>query len=205
MSITKAKRDKIAKEILEYADIHFDDTEIGREIVEDEIHKILKKHLAPGLKPSSAKGKGRRQQQWLQKRLLQIMANLPTGIPYDEDHIRSTPMGVSGEDLQLSPTARKLFPFAFECKNSERIGFWPTVEQAVANAGRYIPVILFGKNRSENWIALPAKVWLRMLESLAWMLRDDEYQTEETILDYLEMHGLIQKEKTVSKTIQSNP
>ena len=116
-------------------------------------------------------------------------------VPFpDPDHIRSTPMGVSGEDLMLSPGAREMFPFAFECKNSERIGFWPTVEQALANARRYVPVIYFSKNRTDPWVALPSKAWFTMLESLAWYLKE---HGAETLLEHLEMHEIIQKETTI--------
>lgn len=194
MSITKAKRDKIRKELLELSGQSPD-------LNSDDIDSCLKRHLAPGLKTSSAKGKARRLQQQLQKRLLQIMANVKETHSVDPDHIRSTPMGVSGEDLMLSPGARDFFPFAFECKNSERIGFWPTVDQAVANAGRYIPVIMFGKNHSDSWMAMPSKAWLSMLESLAHKLRHDEYGSE-TLLEHLEFHGIIQKEETKRDPIQ---
>lgn len=76
-------------------------------------------------------------------------------------------MGVSGEDLLLSPGARSHFPFAPECKNQEKVGFWPTVRQAVANAGKHIPLIVFAKNHTQSWIAIPADAWFAMLHLAA--------------------------------------
>ena len=39
-------------------------------------------------------------------------------------------MGDSGEDILLSPAARKLFPFSVECKNQEKLNIWSSLEQA---------------------------------------------------------------------------
>ena len=49
------------------------------------------------MKTSSAKAKGRRLQQKVRDLLLETFTEL------EPDDIRSTSMGVSGEDLQLSP------------------------------------------------------------------------------------------------------
>ena len=40
-------------------------------------------------------------------------------------------MGESGEDIQLSPAARKLIPFAFECKNQEKLNIWESLKQGI--------------------------------------------------------------------------
>jgi len=42
-----------------------------------------------------------------------------------EDDVRSTPLGVSGTDVQLSEKAQKHFPFSVECKARESLGRWP--------------------------------------------------------------------------------
>ena len=52
----------------------------------------------------------------------------------EPDDVRSTTMGDSGEDILLSPEARKLFPFAVECKNQERLNIWDSLSQAEWNA-----------------------------------------------------------------------
>ena len=81
------------------------------------------------MKTSSAKAKGRRLQQKVRDLLLETFTEL------EPDDIRSTSMGVSGEDLQLSPAARKLIPFAIECKNQEKLNVWDSLKQAEENSG----------------------------------------------------------------------
>ena len=44
-------------------------------------------------------------------------------------------MGESGEDIKLSPAARKLIPYSFECKNQEKLNIWEALSQAEENAG----------------------------------------------------------------------
>lgn len=115
------------------------------------------------MKTSSAKAKGRRAQQWLRDQVRELVSY----VNFDgdaSDDVRSTPMGVSGEDLMLSRLARGIFPFASECKNSERIGFWPTVKQAEANTGNHIPLLMFMKNRTSPWIAIPAEDFFTLLK-----------------------------------------
>ena len=51
----------------------------------------------------------------------------------EEDDIKSQTMGMTGEDIVLSPAARKLIPYSFECKNVERLQFWAAVEQSESN------------------------------------------------------------------------
>jgi hypothetical protein len=60
--------------------------------------------------PQSAKAKGRKLQQLVRDRLLAAFPALEPG------DVRSTSMGNGGEDIQLSPAARKLIPFGIECK-----------------------------------------------------------------------------------------
>lgn len=56
------------------------------------------------IKTSSAKAKGRRHQQWVRDKIYETFPVLEDG------DVRSTSMGAGGEDLQLSPAARRLFP-----------------------------------------------------------------------------------------------
>ncbi len=68
------------------------------------------------MRTSSAKAKGRRLQQKVRDLILETFSEL------EEDDVRSTSMGASGEDVLLSPLARKKFPFSVECKNVEAFG-----------------------------------------------------------------------------------
>ena len=75
------------------------------------------------MKPQSAKQKGRKFQQWTAAKLTELLK-------LREGDIRSLSMGASGDDLLLSPAARDVLPFDFECKCVEKLGIWPTLHQA---------------------------------------------------------------------------
>lgn len=50
-------------------------------------------------------------QQWVRDLILNLFLKL------EPDDVRSTGMGQTGEDVQLSPAARALIPYQIECKN----------------------------------------------------------------------------------------
>ena len=77
--------------------------------------------------PQSAKAKGRRLQQWVRDKLYLLFPKLEDG------DIRSTSMGSNGEDLLLSPAARRLFPYSVECKNNKANAIYKVMDQATAN------------------------------------------------------------------------
>ena len=109
------------------------------------------------MKTSSAKAKGRRLQQKVRDLLLETFTEL------EPDDIRSTSMGVSGEDLQLSPAARKLIPFAIECKNQEKLNVWDSLKQAEENSGDYDPVLIFKRNRSKTYAVLEIEKFVELI------------------------------------------
>ncbi len=101
------------------------------------------------MKPSSAKAKGRRLQDYVRGVLLKLFTQL------EEDDVKTAIMGESGEDLHLSPAARKLFPFSSEMKNQEHLNIWAALIQAEANArGGSTPLVVFKRNRSKVFCAL---------------------------------------------------
>ena len=109
------------------------------------------------MKTSSAKAKGRRLQQKVRDLLLETFTEL------EPDDIRSTSMGVSGEDLQLSPAARKLIPFAIECKNQEKLNIWDSLKQAEENSGDYDPVLIFKRNRSKTYAVINIEKFIELI------------------------------------------
>ena len=109
------------------------------------------------MKTSSAKAKGRRLQQKVRDLLLETFTEL------EPDDIRSTSMGVSGEDLQLSPAARKLIPFAIECKNQEKLNVWDSLKQAEENSGDYDPVLIFKRNRSKTYAVVNVEKFIELI------------------------------------------
>ena len=100
------------------------------------------------MKSRSAKNKGKRLQNQVRDLILEKFQQL------EEDDVRSTTMGDSGEDVLLSPAARKLFPFSVECKNQEKLNIWSSLQQAEDNAGEHIPLVVFKRNRSKTYVAM---------------------------------------------------
>ena len=110
------------------------------------------------MKTRSAKNKGKRLQNSVRDILLETFKE-----QLEPDDIKSTTMGESGEDIQLSPAARKLFPFAVECKNQERLNIWDSLSQAEWNAGPHIPLLVFKRNRSKTYISMEINDLIKIL------------------------------------------
>lgn len=108
------------------------------------------------MKTQSAKAKGRRLQQWVCGLILDRWTGL------DEDDVNSRSMGASGEDVMLSPLARKKFPFSIECKNTERLNLYKSYEQCVGNAGdNYEPLLIVKRNGSKPLAVVDAEWFVR--------------------------------------------
>ena len=110
------------------------------------------------MNPRSAKNKGKRLQNKVRDLILEKFNQL------EPDDVRSVTMGESGEDILLSPAARKLFPFSTECKNQEKINIWSSLEQAETNSGKHIPIVIFKRNRSKTYVALEFEKLLELLD-----------------------------------------
>lgn len=63
--------------------------------------------------------------------------------------VRSTSMGVSGRDVQLSEAALRMFPYSIECKSRNRIAVYKDYEQAVSNAQQEVPLLVIKQNGSK--------------------------------------------------------
>ena len=106
----------------------------------------------------SRKNKGKRLQNKVRDLLLEQFKDV-----LEPDDVRSTTMGESGEDIQLSPAARKLIPYAIECKNQESLSIWKSLEQAENNSNGYEPLLIFKRNRSKTYVTMDIKEFLRLL------------------------------------------
>ena len=106
------------------------------------------------MKTRSAKNKGKRLQNNVRDLLLETFTQL------EPDDVRSTTMGESGEDIQLSPAARKLIPFAFECKNQEKLNIWEAYKQACENAGHYEPIVVIKRNNQKPLVLIDAEYFM---------------------------------------------
>jgi len=110
------------------------------------------------MKPQSAKAKGRNLQKWMRDLILENFTDL------EPDDVRSTSMGAGGEDLQLSPAARRLFPYSVEAKNCERLNVWGAYEQAAANSGKHEPLLVMKKNRKKPLVVLDAEAFIELVK-----------------------------------------
>ena len=116
------------------------------------------------MKPSSAKGKGRRLQNYLRDKLYEYFPSLRMG------DIKTAVMGESGEDIILSPAARDLIPFSFECKNQERLNIWESLSQSEENCKENIPAVVFKRNRTKTYITLELVEFIKIIvEKNEWV------------------------------------
>lgn len=110
------------------------------------------------MKARSARHKGRRLQKTVRQAILQQFSALT------DDDVRVAYRSEPGTDIQLSPLARKAFPYSVECKNVERLNIWSALTQAEANAREGTTALLvFGRNRTEPYVALPLAEFMQLL------------------------------------------
>ena len=109
------------------------------------------------MKTRSAKAKGRRLQNKIRDLLLEEFKEL------EPDDIRTAIMGETGEDIKLSPAARKKIPYSFECKNQEKINIWDSLSQAEENSGDYDPVLIFKRNRSKTYAVINVQKFIELI------------------------------------------
>lgn len=114
------------------------------------------------MKTSSAKAKGRRAAKRLAEEILKAFES-----DLVADDIRVTPSGVTGEDLSLSPRARSLCNFSFECKNVERINIWEAIAQAESHALKKgsAPAVAFTRNHSAMWVCIRVEEFASLLRN----------------------------------------
>jgi len=109
------------------------------------------------MKSRSAKNKGKRLQNNVRDLLLESFNQL------EPDDIKSAIMGESGEDIKLSPAARRLIPYSFECKNQEALNIWSSLEQAETNSGDYDPVLIFKRNRTKTYAVINIEKFIELI------------------------------------------
>jgi len=93
----------------------------------------------------------------VQKLLLETFPEL------EEDDCRSNPMGSQGEDILLSPTARKLLPWNIEVKRKKRIAAVKYMEQA-RDHGDYEPVVFFREDRGQWYSIVTSEYLMRLMK-----------------------------------------
>ena len=106
------------------------------------------------MKTQSAKGKGRRFQQWVRDMLIEHRDVHP-------EDIESRSMGAGGEDIIMARDARKKFPFSIECKNVEKVNVYEAYAQAEANSGDHEPILFMKKNRKKPLVVVDAEWFVK--------------------------------------------
>jgi len=80
-----------------------------------------------------------------------------------QDDVKSTSMGAQGEDVQLSPAARKHFPFSVEAKSYATFAVYKHYEQAKANAKDGCePLLIIKGNRKKPLAVVDAEWFIRV-------------------------------------------
>jgi len=115
------------------------------------------------MKTKSCKAKGRRLQQFIAGEISKLL-DIPCGKDTD---IESRESSQSGEDVVLHGRAKELFKWSVECKNTETVNFWKSIEQAKSNQKEGTDWILVCKrNREDPVVTIDAKVFFDMLKRL---------------------------------------
>lgn len=111
---------------------------------------------------ASRKARGRRHQQWVRDKILEYFPDLTL------DDVRSTSMGASGADIQLSAEAKEKCPISIECKNQEAFtNIYNAYDQAVTNSDRLTPVVVIKQNKKKPLVILDFDDFMTMFrESL---------------------------------------
>ena len=116
----------------------------------------LKQERKSTLKPSSAKAKGRVLQQAVRDLIIAKFGLEP-------DDVRSVSMGVSGEDLLLSPAARRKLPISVECKSRATISVYGHYQQAKDNCKGHEPVLVIKQNRDKPLVVVDCDYFFDLL------------------------------------------
>lgn len=107
----------------------------------------------------SAKAKGRRLALWVVDKI-RALFDLP------EEDVVATNSGVPGIDVQLSNRARKFFPYSVECKNYARIAIYQWWDQAVANQGELVPLLVVKANRRDPLVIMSWDTFESLLKNV---------------------------------------
>ena len=115
------------------------------------------------IQPSSARQKGRNLQQWVCRKISDLL-----GIAWGKDElIASREASQSGTDVRLVGEAKERFPFSVECKWQETWDVPAWIKQAKANqvAGTDW-LLVMKKNRVAPVVVIDAEVFFEILRRL---------------------------------------
>lgn len=75
-------------------------------------------------------------------------------------------MGAGGEDIQLSPAARKLIPFSIECKSRKSVAVYSYMDQAKENCPSSAePLVVVKADRKDPLVIIDAAYFIQNMRS----------------------------------------
>jgi hypothetical protein len=90
---------------------------------------------------------------------------LSTFLELEPDDVRSTSMGATGEDVQLSPKARKFVPYQIECKNKATSQIHTYYNQAKEH-GKHEPLVIVKMDHDIPLAIVSAEHYFKLLREL---------------------------------------
>ena len=83
----------------------------------------------------------------------------------EPDDVKSTSMGASGEDIQLSPAARRWFPFSTECKSRATVSVYAWYQQAKTNSPTGMePLLVIKQNNSKPLVVIDLDSFMELVK-----------------------------------------
>jgi hypothetical protein len=88
-------------------------------------------------------------------------------------------MGNSGEDVQLSEEAFKIFPYSVEAKCQESLSIWNAINQSEDQNRKGIPLLVFKRNHSDIYCCLKFKTFIDILQQNKVLKDNNEFLEQE--------------------------
>lgn len=78
----------------------------------------------------------------------------------EQGDVVSTSMGAGGEDVKLSPAARRIYPFQIECKSKSKVAVYNDYAQATTH-GDHEPVLVIKQNQCKPLVVVDADYFFK--------------------------------------------
>lgn len=79
------------------------------------------------------------------------------------EDVRSTSSGANGEDILMSPHARRKVPYSIECKSRRVLSIYGMFQQAIDNAKYAEPLLVVKQNRSRSLAVVDAEHFIKLV------------------------------------------
>jgi hypothetical protein len=80
-------------------------------------------------------------------------------------------MGAGGEDIKLSPAARRVYPVQIESKSRAKMAVFQDYQQAAAH-GTHEPLVIIKQNHSKPLAVIDAEVLIKLMAE-NWRLKNE--------------------------------